>query len=126
MSTRSVPRASGCRPQTSERTASTTISQRCSPESAWLCWLCPESVRSVLAECSRLAGASALWGGLLGAYFGDAAGDSAWADHEDIGFTALDEGEVLVVACSHGHADAVRDMMQRHGGRYHTIEAGRV
>ncbi len=73
-----------------------------------------------------LAGASALWGGLLGAYLGVAAGGLAWAEHEDMGFAALDDGEVLVVGCSHGHADAVRDTMQRHGGRHHAIEAGRV
>jgi hypothetical protein len=73
-----------------------------------------------------LAGASALWGGLLGAYLGVAAGDSAWAEHEEIGFTALDEGEVLVVVCSHGHGDAVHDTLQRHGGRCHAIEAQRV
>ena len=73
-----------------------------------------------------LAGASALWGGLLGAYLGVAVGESGWAEHENIGYTALEKGEVLVVVCSHGLADAVRETMQRHAGRLRTIEAGRL
>jgi len=73
-----------------------------------------------------LAGASTLWGGLLGAYLGAAAGESGWMEHEDIGYTALDEGEVLVVVCSHGHGDAVREVTQRHAGHLHTIEAGHL
>jgi hypothetical protein len=73
-----------------------------------------------------LAGASAVLGGVLGAYLGAVAGESAWIAHENIGYTKLGEGEVLVVVCSHGHADAVRDVMERHAGRLHTIEAGRI
>ena len=71
-----------------------------------------------------LAGASAVLGGVLGAYLGAVAGESGWIEHEDVGYTKLDEGEVLVVVCGHGHADAVRDVMQRHAGRLHTIGAG--
>ena len=71
-----------------------------------------------------LAGASALWGGLLGTYLGAAAGETGWAEHEAIGYTALERGQVLVVVCSHGHADAVRQSMKRHGGRLHSIERG--
>jgi hypothetical protein len=71
-----------------------------------------------------LAGASAVLGGVLGAYLGAVAGESGWIEHENIGYTKLGEGEVLVVVCSHGHADAVRDVVQRHAGRLHTIEAG--
>jgi hypothetical protein len=71
-----------------------------------------------------LAGASALWGGLLGTYLGAATGETGWAEHEAIGYTALKDREVLVVVCSHGHGDAVRATMQRHGGRLHTIEGG--
>jgi hypothetical protein len=71
-----------------------------------------------------LAGASALWGGLLGTYLGAAAGETGWAEHEAIGYTALKSGEVLVVVCSHGHGDAVRQTMQRQGGRLRTIESG--
>jgi len=73
-----------------------------------------------------LAGASALWGGLLGAYLGAAVGGSGWTEHEDIGYTALKQGEVLVVVCSHGHGDVVREIMQRHAGRLHAIEAGHL
>ena len=72
------------------------------------------------------AGASALLGGVLGAYLGATAGESAWAEHEEIGYTALKPGEVLVVVCSHGHGDAVREIMQRHAGRLDAIEAGRL
>jgi hypothetical protein len=71
-----------------------------------------------------LAGASALWGGLLGTYLGAAAGETGWAEHEEIGYAALGDDEVLVVVCSHGHGDAVREVMRRHGGRLRTIEAG--
>ena len=70
-----------------------------------------------------IAGASALWGGVLGAYFGAAVGETAWAEHEDMGYTRLEGDEVLVVVCSHGRADAVRDVMERHDGRLRTIEA---
>jgi hypothetical protein len=73
-----------------------------------------------------IAGASALWGGVLGAYFGTTAGETAWVEHEDMGYTRLEGDEVLVVVCSHGHGDAVRDVMQRHDGRLRTIEAGKL
>jgi hypothetical protein len=73
-----------------------------------------------------VTGASALWGGLLGAYFGATAGESGWIEHEDIGYTALEPGEVLVVVCSHGHPDAVREVLQRHAGQLHMIEAGKI
>jgi len=72
-----------------------------------------------------VAGASAVLGGVLGAYLGAVVGESGWIEHENLGYTKLDEGEVLVVVCSHGHADAVRDVMERHAGRLRTIEAGR-
>lgn len=73
-----------------------------------------------------LAGASALWGGLLGAYLGAAAGETGWAEHEAIGYTALHDQEVLVVVCSHGHGDVVTEIMQHHGGRLRTIAAGHL
>lgn len=73
-----------------------------------------------------IAGASALWGGLLGAYFGTTAGEVAWLEHEDMGYTPLEGDEVLVVVCGHGHGDAVHDVMQRHDGRLRTIEAGKL
>ncbi len=73
-----------------------------------------------------LAGASALWGGLLGGYLGAAAGQTGWAEHQEIGYAPLKGSEVLVVVCSHGHGDAVRDIMQRHAGNLRTIEAGQM
>ncbi len=69
-----------------------------------------------------VAGVSALWGGLLGAYTGAAVGEVGWTAHEDLSYTALQKGEVLVVVCSHGHGDAVRDVMQRRDGRLHGVE----
>ena len=81
----------------------------------------PITVGGMLA----VTGASAMWGGVLGAFLGASAGASGWIEHEDIGYTALEEGEVLVVVCGHEHADAVREIMRRHDGRLHTIEAGR-
>jgi hypothetical protein len=63
-----------------------------------------------------LAGVGAGWGAFLGSYIGIGVADRAATEHEDIELTALKPGEVLVVACSHGHADAVRDTMQRHQG----------
>ena len=73
-----------------------------------------------------LAGVSALWGGMLGAYFGVTRAESGWVAHAEIGYTALGDDEVLVVVCSHGHPDVIRDVMQRHGGRWHLLEAGRL
>ncbi len=69
-----------------------------------------------------LAGASALWGGMVGAYVGAAAGDEGWNAHHDLTFTPLEPGEVLVVVCTHGHPDAVRQVMERHSGRIHPVE----
>lgn len=69
-----------------------------------------------------LAGASALWGGLVGGYLGAAAGDEGWNAHRDLTYTALAPGEVLVVVCSHGHPDAARDVMTQHSGRIHPID----
>ena len=69
-----------------------------------------------------LAGASALWGGLVGGYLGAAAGDEGWNAHRDLTYTALAPGEVLVVICSHGHPDAARDVMAQHSGRIHPID----
>jgi len=73
-----------------------------------------------------LAGASALWGGLIGGYVGATAGDEGWNAHRDLTYTALEPGEVLVVVCSHGHPDAARDVMTRHSGRVHPITPGQL
>jgi hypothetical protein len=67
------------------------------------------------------AGASALWGGMIGGYLGAAAGLDGWDAHADIRYTALEPGEVLVVVCSHGHADDVRHIMQRDGGKLRSV-----
>lgn len=69
-----------------------------------------------------LAGASALWGGMIGAYVGAAAGDEGWNAHRDLTYTALEPGEVLVVVCSHGHADAIGEVVDQHSGRMHPVE----
>jgi hypothetical protein len=64
-----------------------------------------------------LAGVGAGWGAFLGSYIGIGLGERASLEHEDIELTPSRPDEVLVVACSHGHADTVRNAMQRHQGR---------
>jgi len=67
-----------------------------------------------------LAGVGAAWGAFIGAYIGFGVSDPASTEHsviEETEMTELQPGQVLVVACSHGHADAVRETMQRHDGR---------
>lgn len=64
-----------------------------------------------------LSGASALWGGMLGGYLGASTGEVSWEEHEDFGYVALEPGEVLVVVCSHGQPDVVRQLMESNGGR---------
>jgi hypothetical protein len=73
-----------------------------------------------------LAGVGAGWGAFLGSYIGIGVGDPAATEHEDIELTALKPGEVLVVACSHGHADAVRNTMQRHQGTIRPLKSSPV
>lgn len=68
-------------------------------------------------------GASAIWGGVLGGYFGAAVGESGWEPHQEIGYTALGRDEVLVVVCSHGHGDAARKVFERHDGRPREVPA---
>jgi hypothetical protein len=53
----------------------------------------------------------------MGSYAGAAKGAQGWTEHEKFGYDALEPGEVLVVVCSHGHADAVNDVMQECGAR---------
>lgn len=64
-----------------------------------------------------MGGVGAAWGAFLGAYIGIGIGDKASTEHEQIEVTPLEPGEVLVVVSSHGHGDAVRDVMQSHQGR---------
>ena len=70
-----------------------------------------------------IGGVSTMWGALIGAYTGASVGESGWEAHQGLSYTALRDGEVLVVVCSHGHADAVRDALSRHAGRLHPIDA---
>lgn len=69
-----------------------------------------------------LAGVSALWAGTVGAYLGAAVGEDGWSAHADLGYTALQPGEVLVVVCTHGRTDVIHEIMERHGGRPHAID----
>lgn len=69
-----------------------------------------------------IAGASSFWGLVLGGYAGTAAGEKGWERHEDISYTALHEGEVLVVVCSHGQTEVVEEVLRRHHGRRHPVE----
>jgi hypothetical protein len=65
-----------------------------------------------------IGGASALWGLLMGGYAGVAAGGGQeWDEHERLESVRLEPDEVMVVACSHGHADRVHEVLRRHGGR---------
>lgn len=66
-----------------------------------------------------LGGASALWGLLMGSYVGVAVGAAGWTTHETFEDVAREPGEVMVVVCSHGHANTVNEVMPRCGGRLH-------
>ncbi|HYN34248.1 MAG TPA: hypothetical protein VES40_16610 [Ilumatobacteraceae bacterium] len=68
------------------------------------------------------AGASALWGAMLGGYLGTAVGSVGWDEHEDFGYVPLEPGEVLLVVCSHGEPDVVRDALINNGGRLTTTD----
>lgn len=65
--------------------------------------------------------AGAAGGGLGGAMLGGVLGTAAAADdlraHQDLEAVALEPGQVLVAAAGHGHADAVRAVLERHDGR---------
>ena len=63
------------------------------------------------------SGASALWGALMGGYAGAARGAEGWTEHEEFEDLPLEPGEVMVVVCSHGHADAIAEVVRRHDGR---------
>jgi len=64
-----------------------------------------------------LSGAAAIWGAVVGGVAGAAVGSTSWDEHQDLSYTALEPGEVLVVVCSHGQPDAVRTTMHDAGGR---------
>ena len=70
-----------------------------------------------------IGGVSTMRGALIGAYTGAAGGEAGREAHHALSYSALRDGEVLVVACSHGRAGAVRDALERHAGRLHPIDA---
>jgi len=54
---------------------------------------------------------------MLGGYGGEAAGDRAFAEREELSTAHLEPGQVLVAVCSHGHPATVEAVMERHGGQ---------
>lgn len=70
-----------------------------------------------------IGGVPTTWGALIGAYTGAAASAAGCETHQVLSYTALRNGEVLVVVCNHGNGGAVRDTLQRHAGRLHPIDA---
>jgi hypothetical protein len=64
-----------------------------------------------------IGAASGFGGAMLGGFLGIAAADRAMTEHEELAHIPLAPGEVLIAVCSHGQPDAVRAVMQRHGGR---------
>lgn len=64
-----------------------------------------------------LAASGVIGGGVLGGYLGISTEAAEFDEHDKINHTALEPGEVLVVACGHHHPDLVRSALQRHGGR---------
>jgi hypothetical protein len=58
-----------------------------------------------------------LGGAVLGGFLGDAVADRSFTEREELDSVPLEPGQVLVAACSHGHADAVKEVMERHGGQ---------
>lgn len=64
-----------------------------------------------------IAGASAVWGAMLGGFIGTTVGAVSWDEHEDFRFLALEPGEVLLVVCSHDQPDVVRGALTDAGGR---------
>ncbi|MCO8128830.1 hypothetical protein NHL50_16585 [Acidimicrobiia bacterium EGI L10123] len=67
-----------------------------------------------------LGAATGFGGAMLGGYLGVAADERPLTVHEQIARTRLLPGQVLVAVCSHGHPDAARDVLQRHGGDLRT------
>jgi hypothetical protein len=62
-----------------------------------------------------IGAASGLGGAMFGGYIGVATEERALTVHEQIARTQLQPGQVLVAVCSHGHADAAKEVLQRHG-----------
>jgi hypothetical protein len=64
-----------------------------------------------------LGATTGIAGAMLGGYAGVAAASQDLDAHDQLGHQPLRPGEVMVVACSHDHADLVVGALQRHGGR---------
>lgn len=58
-----------------------------------------------------------LGGGMLGGYLGIAAASDEREQHERLGETALQPGEILVAACAHDHPETVAGILEDCGGR---------
>jgi hypothetical protein len=70
-----------------------------------------------------LAGASALWGAMLGGFIGTTVGSVGWDEHADFGYLALEPGEVLLVVCSHDQPEVVRGVLTDTGGRLISMDS---
>lgn len=60
---------------------------------------------------------SGLGGAMLGGFLGDAVAERSFTEREELDDVPLEPGQVLVAACSHGHAGTVEEVMERHGGQ---------
>jgi hypothetical protein len=58
-----------------------------------------------------------LGGAMIGGFLGEAVAERSFGEREELLDVPLEPGQVLVAACSHGHADAVMEVLQRHGGQ---------
>lgn len=71
---------------------------------------------------AALGAASGIAGAMLGGYTGVAVGSEEFDDHVRLRQTKLEPGEVLVVACGHGHQHLVESTLQGHGGRLVSVD----
>lgn len=69
-----------------------------------------------------LAASGIVGGGVLGGYLGISTETDEFNEHHEISRTALEQGEVLIIACGHQEPDLVRSALQRHGGRLITAD----
>jgi hypothetical protein len=56
-------------------------------------------------------------GAVLGGFLGDYVAERSFTEREELLAVPLESDQVLVAACSHGHAEAVETVMERHGGQ---------
>lgn len=68
-----------------------------------------------------LGASSAFGGAMLGGYLGAAREEHPLTVHDQIASTPLEEGEVLVAVCSHGHAADAASVLERHGARLTSV-----